>query len=232
VDNQQRSKLRSVKAKTSRDARGTLLEVVSSMLTSGNRGDRLVAEAAAVRIRNSEKPTVIAASMLAGESPTYGRRVSRGLGDTVARATRATGLDRIAGSGCGCAARQDKLNRLIPYNRRRPTPQSRIAGVRTFSNRRFGLADQAWSKEKARRSAAKFRGVTEINGIAVKTNARVVEHIERRADGTKLPRYDVYIHAREVAHPQVQRTRSVAQVHARRPFWRFSSGLRRRQRRG
>jgi hypothetical protein len=47
---------------------------------------------------------------------------SQGLGDTVAKITHATGLDKLAalyteitGRPCGCAQRQDALNKLFPY---------------------------------------------------------------------------------------------------------------------
>ena len=36
---------------------------------------------------------------------------SKGLGDTVAKITKATGKD------CGCGERKDTLNRLFPYNK-------------------------------------------------------------------------------------------------------------------
>jgi len=49
---------------------------------------------------------------------------SRGLGDTVAKITHATKLDKIAEAiasavgqeDCGCGKRQEKLNELFPYN--------------------------------------------------------------------------------------------------------------------
>lgn len=48
--------------------------------------------------------------------------VSRGLGDTIAKVTHATGLDKLAelytqvtGKPCGCASRQEALNKLVPY---------------------------------------------------------------------------------------------------------------------
>ncbi len=48
---------------------------------------------------------------------------SRGLGDTVAKITKATGLDQlsklyteITGLPCGCSQRQEALNKLFPYN--------------------------------------------------------------------------------------------------------------------
>lgn len=47
------------------------------------------------------------------------KRTSRGLGDTVAKFTEATGIDKVvkfvAGEDCGCKERQEKLNKLFPY---------------------------------------------------------------------------------------------------------------------
>jgi hypothetical protein len=47
---------------------------------------------------------------------------SRGLGDTIAKITHATGLDKLSelytqvtGKDCGCASRQEALNKLVPY---------------------------------------------------------------------------------------------------------------------
>lgn len=45
---------------------------------------------------------------------------SRGLGDTVAKLTHATGIDRLVkkitrGKDCGCKKRQNKLNQRHPY---------------------------------------------------------------------------------------------------------------------
>ena len=50
----------------------------------------------------------------------------KGLGDTIARATHATGLDRFAEkiakargkSDCGCKRRQEYINQLIPYKKK------------------------------------------------------------------------------------------------------------------
>ena len=51
------------------------------------------------------------------------KKKSKGLGDTIAKITKATGIkkvvDKVAkatGKDCGCAKRQNTLNRLFPYN--------------------------------------------------------------------------------------------------------------------
>lgn len=47
------------------------------------------------------------------------RTQATGLGDTVAKITKATGIDKlvkfIAGEDCGCEERKQKLNELFPY---------------------------------------------------------------------------------------------------------------------
>ena len=44
---------------------------------------------------------------------------SKGLGDTVEKITKATGIDKVAkfilGEDCGCEERKQKLNKLFPY---------------------------------------------------------------------------------------------------------------------
>ena len=51
------------------------------------------------------------------------KKESAGLGDTVAKFTKATGIKKIVevfnsvtGSDCNCDERQEKLNKLFPYN--------------------------------------------------------------------------------------------------------------------
>ena len=51
------------------------------------------------------------------------KKKSEGLGDTVAKITKATGIKKVVDTvskvvkkDCGCAKRQDTLNRLFPYN--------------------------------------------------------------------------------------------------------------------
>jgi aspartyl/asparaginyl-tRNA synthetase len=45
----------------------------------------------------------------------------KGLGDTVAAITKATGIEMLVksifGENCGCAERQEALNKLVPYQK-------------------------------------------------------------------------------------------------------------------
>lgn len=47
----------------------------------------------------------------------------KGLGDTVAMVTKATGIEAVVkklfGEDCGCDARQEKLNELVPYKNKK-----------------------------------------------------------------------------------------------------------------
>ena len=49
----------------------------------------------------------------------------KGLGDTVAAITEATGIKAVVkalfGENCGCAIRQEKLNELVPYGKKDTT---------------------------------------------------------------------------------------------------------------
>jgi len=44
----------------------------------------------------------------------------KGLGDTVAAITKATGIEMLVksifGENCGCDARQEALNKMVPYS--------------------------------------------------------------------------------------------------------------------
>tara|TARA_R110000824_G_scaffold101998_3_gene242076 strand:- start:413 stop:574 length:162 start_codon:yes stop_codon:yes gene_type:complete len=42
---------------------------------------------------------------------------SKGLGDTIAKITKATGLNKLAPRDCGCKKRQSKLNKIFPYKK-------------------------------------------------------------------------------------------------------------------
>ena len=48
------------------------------------------------------------------------KKKSEGLGDTVAKFTKATKIDKlvkfVAGEDCGCSSRRERLNKLFPYN--------------------------------------------------------------------------------------------------------------------
>lgn len=48
------------------------------------------------------------------------KKKSEGLGDTIAKVTKKTGIDKlvkfVAGEDCGCDERREKLNKLFPYN--------------------------------------------------------------------------------------------------------------------
>lgn len=49
------------------------------------------------------------------------KQESRGLGDTIEKITKATGIKRlvkfIAGEDCGCEERREKLNKMFPYQK-------------------------------------------------------------------------------------------------------------------
>ena len=54
----------------------------------------------------------------------YMENKSTGLGDTIAKITKATGIKKVVekvskavDKDCGCGKRQDTLNRLFPYNK-------------------------------------------------------------------------------------------------------------------
>jgi len=48
------------------------------------------------------------------------KKQSEGLGDSIAKITKATGIDKlvkfVAGEDCGCDERKEKLNKIFPYN--------------------------------------------------------------------------------------------------------------------
>lgn len=67
---------------------------------------------------------------------------AQGLGDTVAKLTQATGIDKlvkfIAGEDCGCDERQAKLNELFPYR----TPKCLTEDEYTYLNESQVLTKQ------------------------------------------------------------------------------------------
>tara|TARA_R100000781_G_scaffold548_3_gene935 strand:- start:231 stop:590 length:360 start_codon:yes stop_codon:yes gene_type:complete len=46
---------------------------------------------------------------------------SKGLGDSIEKALKAAGIDKVAkkvlGDDCGCSDRKEKLNKMFPYNK-------------------------------------------------------------------------------------------------------------------
>jgi hypothetical protein len=42
---------------------------------------------------------------------------SAGLGDTIAKFTKATGIDKFAPKDCKCKKRQAQLNKIFPYKK-------------------------------------------------------------------------------------------------------------------
>tara|TARA_R100001443_G_scaffold32126_6_gene46267 strand:- start:26 stop:406 length:381 start_codon:yes stop_codon:yes gene_type:complete len=55
---------------------------------------------------------------------------SKGLGDTVEKALKATGIDKLAkkvlGDDCGCQERKEKLNKIFPYSRQMTEDEIKI----------------------------------------------------------------------------------------------------------
>jgi len=46
---------------------------------------------------------------------------SKGLGDSIEKFTKATGIKKLADKipgGCGCGKRKDKLNEIFPYGKK------------------------------------------------------------------------------------------------------------------
>ena len=55
---------------------------------------------------------------------------SKGLGDTIEKALKATGIDKVAkkvlGDDCGCEERKKKLNKIFPYKKVRQFTEDEI----------------------------------------------------------------------------------------------------------
>ena len=55
---------------------------------------------------------------------------SKGLGDTISKITKATGIDKVAkkvlGDDCGCEERRKKLNQMFPYHNVRQFTEDEI----------------------------------------------------------------------------------------------------------
>ena len=55
---------------------------------------------------------------------------SKGLGDTISKITKATGIDKLAkkvlGDDCGCEERRNRLNKMFPYSRQMTEDEIKI----------------------------------------------------------------------------------------------------------
>ena len=64
---------------------------------------------------------------------------SKGLGDTIAKITKATGIDKIvkfvAGEDCGCDERKEKLNKLFPYAKPKCLTEDEYNILNTYFNK-------------------------------------------------------------------------------------------------
>tara|TARA_Y100001963_G_scaffold47917_1_gene67344 strand:- start:143 stop:517 length:375 start_codon:yes stop_codon:yes gene_type:complete len=56
---------------------------------------------------------------------------SKGLGDSIEKALKATGIDKVAkkvlGDDCGCSERRDKLNAMFPYSKVRQFTEDELS---------------------------------------------------------------------------------------------------------
>jgi hypothetical protein len=60
----------------------------------------------------------------------------RGLGDTVETIIKATGLDKLVSDDCGCEARKEALNNLLPYRyKARCVTEEETAEWKAFKDR-------------------------------------------------------------------------------------------------
>ena len=54
-----------------------------------------------------------------GKTTSRQKKTSKGLGDTVEKVFKSTGIDKVAkwvlGEDCGCEERKEKLNKMFPY---------------------------------------------------------------------------------------------------------------------
>lgn len=67
------------------------------------------------------------------------REVSEGLGDTLEKVFKATGIDKvakwIAGEDCGCDKRKEKLNKMFPYRKINCLTEEEHGILETFFSR-------------------------------------------------------------------------------------------------
>lgn len=65
---------------------------------------------------------------------------SKGLGDTVEKVLKGTGIDKLAkfilGEDCNCHERKEKLNKLFPYNKPNCLTEKEYTTLKTFFENR------------------------------------------------------------------------------------------------
>ena len=70
------------------------------------------------------------------------KKKSKGLGDTIEKVTKATGIDKlvkfVAGEDCGCDERKEKLNKLFPYN----------SSIECLDEQEYSILHEWFSKER------------------------------------------------------------------------------------
>lgn len=98
-------------------------------------------------------------------SPNESKKPSKGLGDTIAKVTKATGIDKlvhaVVGEDCGCEERRKKLNQLFPYAQ----PMDEDAR-RLFEDTFTGW--QQWPKFDLEKQRVMVNMLTEATGRRVK----------------------------------------------------------------
>ena len=76
---------------------------------------------------------------------------SEGLGDTIAKITKATGIDKavefIAGEDCGCDERQEKLNKIFKYRKVECLTEDEYATLSKYFDNDTRIYDKFAQKE-------------------------------------------------------------------------------------
>lgn len=96
---------------------------------------------------------------------------SKGLGDTVEKITKATGIkkavevfSKATGIDCGCAERQELLNKIFPYQRHRP------------SNCMTESSHKLWTQVKDITKAEKQAYIKTVYPVIAKIHAHLFNH--------------------------------------------------------
>ena len=83
------------------------------------------------------------------------KEVSEGLGDTLEKVFKATGIDKvvkwIAGEDCGCDERKEKLNQMFPYRK-----------IQCLTEEEHGILHKFFSKDSAEISPADQHALLQV----------------------------------------------------------------------